>query len=132
MSRFNCLFDAVGQQVGCNGEILRQQTVQIMTQNKSQLAAAFYDIDFLRQNHSEALFEGGAKKPKGPRQPFGDKHIAMNQHQIGDDDFPSEPSDQNNIQTDNRYTIEGRQVPINTIIQRMKANHFETKIKEAM
>ncbi|UJR29897.1 hypothetical protein I4U23_017445 [Adineta vaga] len=129
---FDCLFNAIGSQIGYDGQQLRQQTVTQMEQNKPQLAAAMYDIQFLRQYHNDTLFIGGAKRKNSQHMLFYDKHIANSEHQVDDYGFPSESSTENNNQTDNRYKVEGRQVPTNTIIQQMKRAHFKTMIQSAM
>ncbi|CAF3319052.1 unnamed protein product, partial [Rotaria sp. Silwood2] len=60
---FNCLFDAIGEQIGCTGEELRQDTAAAMEADQNRLAATMYDVEYLEKNYSEALFTGGKRTP---------------------------------------------------------------------
>ncbi|CAF1057990.1 unnamed protein product [Didymodactylos carnosus] len=65
---FNCLFDTIGQSLGCTGEQLRQDTAAAMKANQDRLAATMHDVRYLEQNCSEALFTGGLQQKKYRRQ----------------------------------------------------------------
>ncbi|CAF1176454.1 unnamed protein product [Didymodactylos carnosus] len=53
---YNCLFDMISAQTECDSTQIREKTVQAMEGNRSKLAAAMHDLQFLRQTYRDHLF----------------------------------------------------------------------------
>lgn len=56
------MFDAIGEQIGCTGEELRQNTANAMQRNHDRLAATMYDVQYLERNYNQSLYTGGARR----------------------------------------------------------------------
>lgn len=56
LSRYNCLFEMISQQIGCDVSKIKQSTAQIMEDNKPKLAVDLHALKFLRRNNRDKLF----------------------------------------------------------------------------